>query len=157
MSKPKILYQVLSNTGSFTLDEKGEFYFVGVGNAGGYAITTENNDINELKYLLGILNSNITTFFISKVASCFRGGYYSFGKHSFEHFPLPSEELYDKQLIGLVNEMLKLHKELQKTNTPSERQMLQKQIEHADKKINELVYELYDLTEEEIQIIEDNI
>ena len=93
MEKPKIIYQVLSREDSFTLDEHGEYFYVGGGNAGGYAITTESNDINELKFLLGILNSKLTTFFISKVASCFRGGYYSFGKHSFEHFSLPSTVL----------------------------------------------------------------
>lgn len=157
MEKPKIIYQVLSQRGSFTLDEKGEYFYVGGGNAGGYAITTETNDINELKYLLGILNSNITTFFISKVASCFRGGYYSFGKHSFEHFPLPSSELNNDELIFLVDEMLKLHKSLQNTNTPTERKLLQKQIELTDKKINELVYDLYDLTDDEIRIIENFI
>ncbi len=156
MEKPKIIYQVLSQNGSFTLDEKGEYFYVGGGNAGGYAITTETNDINELKYLLGILNSNVTTFFISKVASCFKGGYYSFGKHSFEHFPLPSSELNNEPLINLVNEMLKLHKDLQNTKIPTERKLIQQQIELTDKKINEIVYELYNLTEEEINIIEEN-
>jgi len=157
MEKPKIIYQVLSQKGSFTLDENGEYFYVGGGNAGGYAITTQTNNLNELKYLLGILNSNITTFFISKVASCFRGGYYSFGKHSFEHFPLPSDKLYNEKLIDMVNEMLKAHRDLQKSNTPTERKLLQKQIELTDKKINEKVYELYDLTEEEIEIIENSI
>ena len=157
MEKPKIIYQVLSQKGSFTLDEKGEYFYVGGGNAGGYAITTENNDINELKYLLGILNSNITTFFISKVASCFKGGYYSFGKHSFEHFPLPSTKLNNENLINLVNKMIQLNKELQNSNTPTERKLLQKQIELTDKKINETVYELYDITNEEIEIIEQNL
>ena len=157
MEKPKIIYQVLSQKGSFTLDEKGEYFYVGGGNAGGYAITTENNDINELKYLLGILNSNITTFFISKVASCFKGGYYSFGKHSFEHFPLPSTKLNNENLINLVNKMIQLNKELQNSNTPTERKLLQKQIELADQKINELVYQLYGLTEDEIRVVEETI
>ena len=157
MPKPKILYQVLSQKGSFTLDEKGEFYFVGGGNAGGYAITTKNNNICELKYLLGILNSKLTSFFISKVGSCFRGGYYSFGKHSFEKFPLPSEKLENEELENLVDKMINLNKELSEAIVPRDKKLLKKQIEITDNLINHLVYELYGLTDEEIKIIEESI
>ena len=157
MEKPKIIYQVLSQKGSFTLDEYGEYFYVGGGNAGGYAITTESNDINELKFLLGILNSNLTTFFISKVASCFRGGYYSFGKHSFEHFPLPSSDLYNEKLINEVDEMIKLNKELSKCKVPNQEKLLKIQIAKTDEKIDQLIYELYGLTQEEISIIEESL
>ena len=156
MEKPKIIYQVLSQKGSFTLDEYGEYFYVGGGNAGGYAITTKSNSINELKFLLGILNSNLTTFFISKVASCFRGGYYSFGKHSFEHFPLPTLDFNDEKLIKLVDEMIKLNKELATCKTPKEEKLLKIQIAKTDAKIDQLVYKLYNLTEEEISIIEES-
>ena len=157
MAKPKILYQVLSQKGSFTLDEKGEFYYVGGGNAGGYAITTENNKISELKYLLGILNSKLTSFFVSKVGSCFRGGFYSFGKHSFEKFPLPSENLENKELEDLVDRMISLNKELSQAIVPRDKKLLQKQIETIDNQINQVVYHLYELTDAEIKIIEENI
>lgn len=156
MEKPKIIYQVLSQKGSFTLDEEGEYFYVGGGNAGGYAITTESNNINELKFLLGILNSNLTTFFISKVASCFRGGYFSFGKHSFEHFPLPSSNLNNNELNNLVDEMINLNKKLEDCKTPKDEKILKLQIAKTDEKIDKLVYELYDLTEEEISIIEES-
>lgn len=157
MEKPKIIYQVLSQKGSFTLDEYGEYFYVGGGNAGGYAITTESNDINELKFLLGILNSNLTTFFISKVASCFKGGYFSFGKHSFAHFPIPSSDLNNEKLINFVDEMINLKKELDKCRVPKQENILNMKIQKTDKKINQLVYELYDLTDEEIEIIESSL
>ncbi len=35
-------------------------------------------------------------------------------------------------------------------------QELEKQINHTDKEIDHMVYELYDLTEEEIQIVEES-
>lgn len=157
MNKPKIIYQVLSKTGSFTLDEKGEFFYVGGGNAGGYAITTESNNLDELKYLLGILNSKLTTFFISKVASCFKGGYYSFGKHSFEHFPLPSEDLFDYSLVTLVENMIMLHKKLSSVNTPQDERIIKMQIYKVDSQINARVYDLYGLTDDEIRIVEGSL
>ena len=157
MEKPKIIYQVLSQKGSFTLDENGEYFYVGGGNAGGYAITTDSNSLEELKFLLGILNSKLTTFFISKVASCFKGGYYSFGKHSFEHFPLPSNNLNNENLINLVDDIIELHKELSNCRIEKDKKMIQLQIDNVDNRINQLVYELYGLTDEEIEIIEEDV
>ena len=44
--------------------------------------------------------------------------------------------------------------ELQSTKLDTHRQQLQRAIDHAENKIDELVYELYGLTEEEIEIVE---
>ena len=40
--------------------------------------------------------------------------------------------------------------------TPIEKQMLQRQIETTDEQIDASVYELYELTEEEIRIVEES-
>ena len=47
-----------------------------------------------------------------------------------------------------------LNKELQKTKLDTQRQQLQRAIDHSERKIDELVYGLYGLSEEEIGIIE---
>ena len=52
------------------------------------------------------------------------------------------------------NNFLNLNKELQSTKLETQRQQLQRAIDHAENKIDELVYELYGLTEEEIGIVE---
>ena len=51
--------------------------------------------------------------------------------------------------------MLKLHKDLPKAKTPHEQESLQRQITATDKQIDNLVYELFGLTEEEISIVEE--
>ena len=61
------------------------------------------------------------------------------------------------KLIELVKKIINLNDKLYQTETPTERKLLQKQIDITDKKINELVYELYDLTPEEIDIIENSL
>ena len=48
------------------------------------------------------------------------------------------------------------NKQLQTNKPETQRQQIQRTINHAEKKIDELVYELYGLTEEEIKIIENN-
>ena len=52
--------------------------------------------------------------------------------------------------------MLALHKELAAAKTPTAKMMRQRQIEASDRQIDRLVYELYDLTEEEIAIVEEH-
>ncbi|MBN1452744.1 MAG: hypothetical protein JW963_17135 [Anaerolineales bacterium] len=49
--------------------------------------------------------------------------------------------------------MLALHK--QQPSTPGEKEMLKREIAATDRQIDELVYELYGLTEEEIKIVEE--
>ncbi len=57
-------------------------------------------------------------------------------------------------MVGLVETMLKLHKDLPKAKTPHEQESLQRQIAATDKQIDQLVYELYGLTQEEISTVE---
>ena len=58
------------------------------------------------------------------------------------------------RMVDLVNQMLDLNKNLAESKTPQEKAMLQRQIEATDRQIDQLVYELYELTPEEIAIIE---
>ena len=57
-------------------------------------------------------------------------------------------------MVKLVNQMLDLNKQLAKAKIPQTRTVIQRQIETTDRQIDELVYELYDLTKEEIKIVE---
>ena len=58
-------------------------------------------------------------------------------------------------LVKLVEEMLELQKERAEVGELDDRRhALKRRIEQVDKEIDELVYELYGLTEEEIRIVE---
>jgi hypothetical protein len=57
-------------------------------------------------------------------------------------------------VVSLVDSMLSLHKQLAKARTSYDQTLLQRQIEATDKQIDQQVYELYGLTEEEIKVIE---
>ncbi|KUK44600.1 MAG: Uncharacterized protein XD72_1052 [Methanothrix harundinacea] len=58
-------------------------------------------------------------------------------------------------MVKLVENMLDLHRRLSESKTGSEKTLLSRQIEATDRQIDNLVYELYGLTEEEITIVED--
>ena len=51
--------------------------------------------------------------------------------------------------------MLDLHKELAAAKTPAAQTALQRQLDATDRQIDQLVYQLYALTDEEIKIVEE--
>jgi hypothetical protein len=60
---------------------------------------------------------------------------------------------YDR-MVSLVQTMLDLNRQLAGAKTGHEKTALKRQIEATDRQIDKLVYKLYDLTDEEIKIIE---
>jgi len=54
----------------------------------------------------------------------------------------------------LIQKMLDLHKKLAESKIPDEKTRLQRQIDSTDCQIDNLVYDLYGLTDSEIAIIE---
>jgi len=60
------------------------------------------------------------------------------------------------QMVKLVERMLDLHKKLAAAKIPDDKTRIQRQIYNTDKQIDKLVYQLYDLTEDEIKTVEEN-
>ena len=58
-------------------------------------------------------------------------------------------------MVNLVQTMLDLHKQLAAVKTSHEKSLIQRQINATDKQIDQLVYELYNLTDKEIRIVEE--
>ena len=112
-----------------------------------YIIQTDR--IN-LKYLTGILNSKLIAFWL-KNRGKMQGSNYQIDKEPILSIPLlnPSKEK-QKPLIALVNKILSITK----NSDHLKNHIKQNKIHEYEKQINYLVYKLYDLTPEEIKIIE---
>jgi len=160
---PKILTGVLAKKSRFTFDQEGSFYFMGGGNAGGYGIILKNATQESYLYTLGLLNSSALDFYLRKISSPFRGGFYSYARRYIEKLPIhtvdssnPKEKKMHDSLVSLVEKMLELNKKLAhvRDDPLSERDEIKKEIEKTDKEIDNLVYELYGLTEAERKIVE---
>ena len=68
-------------------------------------------------------------------------------------FSDPTDKARHDRMVELVEQMLDLHKELARATIPQTKTVLQRQIDTTDRQIDRLVYELYELTEEEIKIV----
>jgi hypothetical protein len=165
MEQTKILTPSISDRGSFTLDFAHHYYFVGSGGGGGggYGITLSDKFLY-LTYpcVLGLLNSKLLDWYLKHVSSPFRGGYYSYNRQYIEQLPIRTIDFSDatdkvrhNRMVELVEAMLKLHKQLAAAKTSHEKTAIHRQIDTADKQIDQLVYEQYDLTNEEIRIVEE--
>ncbi|OAV73969.1 hypothetical protein Barb7_02615 [Bacteroidales bacterium Barb7] len=132
--KQKIVFQEMVQEPSFMFDKDGTFFCLDTGR-----IITGN----EIDYLISILNSKLFFFAVKKFYG--GGGLGESGvrmKHTFfENFCFPILEI-DKQqaLINLSKSALEQHKS-------SEFHLI-------EKRINDLVYQLYNLSYEEIMLIE---
>ena len=111
-----------------------------------------------MNYLLVLLNSNITSWIFKRLSPHILAQRLRFTKQYVGKIPiLLTTEENKKELINLSKELQKLYSNFKNTKTPNERKLIQKQIDLTDHKINELIYQLYDLTDDEIKIIEENI
>ncbi|EID4988449.1 Eco57I restriction-modification methylase domain-containing protein [Campylobacter coli] len=99
-----------------------------------------------LKYLTGVLNSKLIAFWL-KHKGKIQGNLFKIDKEPLLNIPIvninsKNEKLANK-LISLVDEILKAKEQDKNANT-----------QELENKINSLVYKLYNLTEDEIKIIE---
>ena len=118
----------------------------------------DTNEKFDLKYILALLNSKLLTFRYKSLGKQTGNGIYEYFPNGISKLPIPEIPLKEqKPFIELADKMMELNKELASCKTPKEEKLLKIQIEKTDGKIDQLVYELYDLTEEEISIIEESL
>ncbi|EID8478522.1 Eco57I restriction-modification methylase domain-containing protein [Campylobacter jejuni] len=104
------------------------------------------NSKNELKYLLGFLNSNLIFYYFKNIGHLYSDKGFLLSNQYVEKFPIPkinskNQKLAD-ELINLADDILKAKEQDKNANT-----------QELENKINSLVYKLYNLNEEEIKII----
>jgi len=151
--KPKIIYPNICKRPEFSLDEEGLYT-----NQKCFIIPLDD------KYLLGLLNSSVTFFLFRSVLPKLRGDFYEPSYVYFKYFPIrtidfdnPEDKARHDRMVELVERMLDLNKKLAQAKVPDTKKRLQRRIAATNTEIDKLVYELYELTEEEIRIVESSI
>lgn len=154
LSSNKIVVAELSDRNRFMIAESDQFYGDTV-----CGITFPDNDSENLKYYLGLLNSKLMEFYFKKTTVPKAGGFYIYKTMFLNKLPIyiinssNNKSVHDL-IVTHVEQMLELQKHLTIAKTESEKLIFQRQIDSTDREIDRLVYELYGLTEEEIKIVE---
>jgi hypothetical protein len=132
--KPKIIFSEIVSEPQFYYDEKGYYPEATVFFISG----------NHLKYLTALLNSKAVTFFFKNF---YMGGELvgkiRYKKAFLENVPIPKPSIKEEANIEiLVDQILALKKANPQADTSQ-----------LEEEIDELVYQLYDLTSEEVAVV----
>jgi hypothetical protein len=118
-------------------------------------------DAPDLRFLLACLNSKLMSWFFVNVNSAARRD--DFPKiiiAQTKQLPLPfgqvtaSVRKRHDRVVSLVDSIFGLQRRVNSPRPPHERERLERQIAATDREIDQLVYELYGLTDEEVRIVE---
>ena len=73
---------------------------------------------------------------------------------SLPNFPNSKDKALYNKLVSLIDKMLELHKKKNSLPPSAEREKVELEIAFTDEKIDDIVYGLYGITEEERKVIE---
>jgi len=140
--KEKIIYQEIVRSPQFFLDEEGKFFC----EASTFLITGNN-----LKYLIGLLNSKPIAYFFKQFYA--GGGLGSSGfrykKKFLENLPLPKFK-ENQDFASKIENKVRVILDIRKTNNEAN-------ITSLSSEIDNLIYEFYNLNSDEILLIEKTI
>ena len=133
-SSKKIIFYDVGAEPNFTLDTNGLLFGGGTSHS-----LTVNEDIFKTEYILGLLNSKLFSWIIKDLCPIKMGNSRKYGLSYIERLPVAKPNHIDQlKISNLVSQIYDL---------PENKGILSKQID-------QLVYQIYGLTEEEIRILE---
>ncbi len=123
-----------------------------------YNVYLKEKNLADLKFLLGVITSKATKYFWKKNNSDEKKTFPKIKKEAILSIPVPiitkqNKNLHD-EIVKLVNQLLQLNQEKQESKLATKAEQLQSKIDYCENRINQLVYQLYELTEEEVKMIE---
>lgn len=154
LDQPKIIYPDIAKSPRFALEEGSTW----IRNTAYFLSTSD-------KYLLGLLNSKLLWFCLARIAIPFgvRAGefrYRLFSQYVKQlpvHVSRPEDKSRRNEIVSDVTQMIELQRRLPALRSGHAKTVLERQIEAVDRQIDQLVYELYGLTDEEIRLVEESL
>ena len=141
-------------------DEDGSWFLDNV-DVGGITLK-ESLHGHGLLYLLGLINSKLLRWYFPHVSAPFRGGYLSANKQFLGQLPIrvldlrePRDAEDHAEIVEVAGRISKLMSGLSEASTEGERTSLKRQVDALDHRLDETVYRLYELTSDEIRMVEE--
>ncbi len=142
--KGKIIWIELSDRARFTLCDR-EMYLLNTA----YFLIPPSRFSS--KYLLGILNSKVIEFYLSLIAETSGMGVTRWINEHVKKFPIPEAEKSKQSAIaGVVDDILLITKDEDYLSNSAK----QAKVKELECQIDQIVYDLYGLTPEEIAVVE---
>ncbi len=118
----------------------------------------QEKNLADLKFLLGVITSKATKYFWKKNSSDEKKTFPKIKKEAILSIPVPTINKQNKNLhdeiAKLVNQLFQLNQQKADAKLTSQASQLQGKIDFCEDRINQIVYQLYELTSEEIKIVE---
>ena len=134
----RIITPEISDKNNFVITDN--FY----GNTKTYHIIPKDNRLEDYYFLLGVLNSRLLDYIYKKITTPQAGGFYAYKTQFLSQLPITLKTPPDT-LINSVKEIIDIKKIDIGKNTPE-----------IEAKIDLIVYKLYELTYDDVKIIEPN-
>lgn len=157
----QIAVPLLADKGSFALIPKALRGKLCPMASGGFTISLSPSSGYAPEFVLGLLNSKLLFWILRSMSNVFRGGWITCTKQYFGELPIvrldlskPADKSLHDRLVALVDKMLTLTPALRAAKTDAEKATLQNAVKKTDREIDQLVYQLYALTPEEIALVE---
>jgi len=112
-----------------------------------------------LEFLLCLLNSKLISWYAYRYIFSKAIRTMDLDSHYLGRIPLPNAEVDNSIFVNLVNKMLSLNERLNEVSgkLTDERTRIEQEMKKADAEIDELVYEIYGITEDEKKTIKLNL
>jgi hypothetical protein len=154
--QPKLLCPYMAKENRFAMDELGDFL--------GLTDTTvlfDGGQPEDLRYILGLLNSNVLTFRFRSIGKLKSGGLYEYFWNSISKLPIRRIDMDDKLDRSLHDELVKavdlllLAKRHEADATGAALVVAERKCKALENEINRIVYQLYGLSNTEVTLMED--
>jgi hypothetical protein len=121
-----------------------------------YSVYPKDENGIDLKFALGVINSKVTKFYWRKFNSDEKKTFPKIKKEAILSIQIPnvSDIKQKNEIVFCVEQLLKLNNELMAATLENKREQIKQKLQYNEDKIDTLIYKLYDLSETEIQLIE---
>lgn len=155
---PKVLIRRTEDKVVATLDDRKYYVSNNL-----FTLTPKSKTQYSLKFILAILNSRLISWYFNFIQPRKGRLFAELKINHIDSFPLSridfsnsEEKLKHDELVKLAEKMLKLNEDLQSVIKGTNHcQKINSEIQKTDRQIDQMVYELYGLTPEEIKIVEE--
>jgi hypothetical protein len=156
--RPHLLTPCLSGSSNFAL---GGHELFATGTAGVVGLVLREEIEESPAFLLGVLNSKLLSWYVAAHSPVFQGGYHKYSAPYLRSAPIrrtnngpPGDRQAHDSISVVATTLESLYVQLRSSRVEHERRLIERQLDAAERRLDNLVYGLYGLIDDEIALVE---